>query len=111
MTISFALRYAMPLSDDQLTNLTALARLAPPEAPAALRDDLEQILAYVQRLAAHDDPAVAPLRHPNLPGDAVEPESLRSDEVGVGLTPDELAALAPSWREGRIEVPRTVEHD
>lgn len=101
----------MPFSDEQLRDLAALARLAEPEEPAALRQDLAKILAYVERLAPFDDPEALPLRHPNLADDASAPETLRPDLRGEGLNASELASLAPQWREERFEVPRTVDHD
>ena len=101
----------MPISDSQLAELAALARLAPPAEPERVRNDLASILAYVDRLAAFDDPSVAPLRQPNLAGDAIEPDALRPDATaGEGLSAAQLASLAPGWREERFEVPRTVEH-
>jgi aspartyl/glutamyl-tRNA(Asn/Gln) amidotransferase C subunit len=101
----------MPLNDQQLSDLAALARLAEPERPAALREDLARILAYVERLAAFDDPLASPLRHPNLDGDDSDRASLRPDRPAQGMTTAELESLAPRWREGRFEVPRTVDHD
>lgn len=101
----------MALSDDQISAIAALARLAEPAEPEALRRDLQRILGYFDRLADHDDPRVAPLRHPNVGDATVSPDMLRADVMALGLEPAVLAALAPAWREERFEVPRTVEHD
>lgn len=100
-----------PLDDEQLQALTRLARLDLTTGEReALRQDLERILDYVDRLAAFDDPAAEPLRHPNA-DDGVEPAGLRSDVTQNGLPRSVLRALAPAWRDDRIEVPRTVEQD
>lgn len=100
------------LDDDHLQALARLARLELGDADrAALRRDLERILTYVERLAAFDDPAVPPLRHPNLAGPALVPDALRPDLPRAGLPRAALAAIAPAWRGDRVEVPRTVEHD
>jgi aspartyl-tRNA(Asn)/glutamyl-tRNA(Gln) amidotransferase subunit C len=105
------------LDDDQLQALARLARLdLTTDDREALGADLERILAYVERLAAFDDPAVEPLRHPNLEAGGGEPaglrpDDLRPDEPRRGLRRSALEALAPAWRDDRIEVPRTVEQD
>ena len=99
------------LDDAQLQALTRLARLDLTTGEReALRHDLERILDYVDRLAAFDDPAAQPLRHPNA-GDGAELTSLRSDVTLTGLPRAALEALAPAWRDDRVEVPRTVEQD
>ena len=100
------------LDDDQLQALARLARLDLTTADReALGADLERILAYVERLAAFDDPAVEPLRHPNLEAGGDEPACLRPDVPLGGLQRAALEALAPAWRDDRFEVPRTVEQD
>ncbi len=105
------------LDDDQLQALARLARLDLTTADReALGADLERILAYVERLAGFDDPAVEPLRHPNLEvGDGEpaghRPDDLRPDVARSGLPRSALEALAPAWRDDRFEVPRTVEQD
>ena len=105
------------LDDDQLQALARLARLdLTTEDREALGTDLERILAYVERLAAFDDPGVEPLRHPNLGADGGEPAGLRPDDLRpdvplTGLPRAALEALAPAWRDDRFEVPRTVEQD
>jgi aspartyl/glutamyl-tRNA(Asn/Gln) amidotransferase C subunit len=97
-------------------DLDALAQLARLDLTGvdrvALRADLERVLGYVDRLAAFDDPSIEPLRHPALGAAvAVEPADLRPDATAPGLATDVIAALAPAWREGRVEVPRTVDQD
>ena len=100
------------LDDDQLRALARLARLDLTTADReALGADLERILDYVERLAAFDDPSAEPLRHPNLETDGGEPADLRPDVPVTGLPRTALEALAPAWRDDRVEVPRTVEQD
>ncbi len=99
------------LDDEQLQALTRLARLETTAGEReALRHDLERILDYVDRLAAFDDPFAQPLRHPNA-GDGAEAAGLRDDVPLAGLPRTALEALAPAWRDERVEVPRTVEQD
>ncbi|MDA0700026.1 MAG: Asp-tRNA(Asn)/Glu-tRNA(Gln) amidotransferase subunit GatC [bacterium] len=105
----------MPRLDDRA--LDALARLARLDLSGvdrdALRSDLESVLGYVDRLAAFDEPGTEPLRHPAL-GDAaasLDAGALRPDAPLPGLPTDALAALAPAWRDGWVEVPRTVDQD
>ena len=100
------------LDDDQLQALARLARLDLTTADReALGADLTRILDYVERLAAFDDPATEPLRHPNQGAGGLEPASLRPDAPDAGLPRAALEALAPAWRDDRVEVPRTVEQD
>ena len=105
----------MPHLDD--LDLDALAQLARLDLAGvdrdALRRDLERVLTYVDRLAEVDDPAIEPLRHPALErADApLDPGTLRPDAPSPGLPTVALMALAPAWREGRVEVPRTVDQD
>jgi aspartyl-tRNA(Asn)/glutamyl-tRNA(Gln) amidotransferase subunit C len=100
------------LDDEQLKALARLARLDLTTADReALGADLERILDYVERLAAFDDPSAEPLRHPNLEVGGGEPAGLRADVPVAGLPRTALEALAPAWRDGRVEVPRTVEQD
>lgn len=102
------------LDDRDLDALAHLARLDLTGVDrGALRADLERVLGYVDRLEAFDDPSVEPLRHPALGvAAAVEAAGLRPDTPTTpGLAASALEALAPVWREGRFEVPRTVDQD
>lgn len=100
----------MPRLDDAaLDHLAALARLDLHEADRdALRRDLQRVLDYVDRLAAHDDPTARPLRHPAHDGRPVAPAALRADRPVA--TP---SALDPTVerRDGHVVVPRTVDAD
>jgi aspartyl-tRNA(Asn)/glutamyl-tRNA(Gln) amidotransferase subunit C len=101
------------LDDRELDALAQLARLDLTGVDrVALRADLERVLGYVDRLEAFDDPSVEPLRPPALGAAAtVEPAGLRPDAPAPGLTTSAVQALAPAWRDGRVEVPRTVDQD
>ncbi|MBW6455970.1 MAG: hypothetical protein K0A98_08775 [Trueperaceae bacterium] len=117
----------MPHLDDE--QLQALARLARLDLTAADREalgsDLERILDYVAGLAAFDDPSAKPLRHPNLGAGGepaglqpagllpagLLPDDLRPDVPAAGLPRSALEAMAPAWRDDRVEVPRTVDQD
>jgi aspartyl/glutamyl-tRNA(Asn/Gln) amidotransferase C subunit len=104
------------LDDERLQALARLARLDLTTADReALGADLERILDYVERLATFDDPTTEPLRHPNQGGSGepagVQPGDLRPDAPVDGLPRSALEALAPAWRDDRVEVPRTVEQD
>jgi aspartyl/glutamyl-tRNA(Asn/Gln) amidotransferase C subunit len=101
------------LDDRDLDTLAQLARLDVADADrAALRGDLERVLTYVDRLAEFDDPGVEPLRHPSFgAAAAVAATDLRADVPRRGLPTSVLEALAPAWRDGRVEVARTVDQD
>ena len=113
---------AVPRLDDAaLDALAALARLdLAPADRDGLRHDLQRILDYVDRLAAADDPSVPPLRWPRPGAAEVEPGDLRSDverppprsaRAPADGSASQLADLATAWRDGRFEVPRTVDAD
>lgn len=100
------------LDDAHLDHLAGLARVALAVGERdAVRADLERVLDYVARLAAFDDPAVAPLRHPAHDGAPLEPAALRADVAPA--SDEEPSALDPALerREGRVVVPRTVDVD
>jgi aspartyl-tRNA(Asn)/glutamyl-tRNA(Gln) amidotransferase subunit C len=101
------------LDDRDLDALAHLARLDLTGVDrVALRADLERVLGYVERLEAFDDPAVEPLRHPAQgAAAAIEPADLRPDAPVPGLATSAVQRLAPAWRDGRVEVPRTVDQD
>ena len=101
------------LDDRDLDDLAQLARLDLADTDrAALRHDLERVLTYVDRLAGFDDPGVEPLRHPSFGATAaVAAADLRADVPRQGLPTAVLEALAPAWRDGRVEVARTVDQD
>ena len=99
------------LDDAELAHLATLARLdLDPSQRADLRADLEKVLAYVDRLADFDDPAVRPLRHPAHDGAPVDVRHLRRDRPAASDPPDPFDP-ASERREGRVVVPRTVEAD
>jgi aspartyl-tRNA(Asn)/glutamyl-tRNA(Gln) amidotransferase subunit C len=97
------------LDDADLEHLADLARLDLSGVDrAALRADLETVLDYVDRLAAVDDPSVAPLRHPTHDATLPTPDDLRAD-VARATTGALPAAL--ERRGGRVVVPRTLDAD
>jgi aspartyl-tRNA(Asn)/glutamyl-tRNA(Gln) amidotransferase subunit C len=104
----------MPRLDDaDLEHLAALARLdLDPTRRDALRADLEKVLGYVDRLAAFDDPSVAPLRHPAHDGAPLDVRRLRRDDLDPNA-PDASSPIgaAVERRDGRVVVPRTVDAD
>jgi aspartyl/glutamyl-tRNA(Asn/Gln) amidotransferase C subunit len=106
----------MPITDEQLRALATLAQLELGGDAASLRQDLERILAYVDRLKDFDDPNIEPLLHPNLGAGGIDVSELRGDPIDAAGNPEGLSRatledFAPRWREGRFEVPRTVEHE
>ncbi len=99
------------LDDAELDHLADLARLDLAGADRAARvADLERVLAYVDRLAAADDPTLEPLRHPAHDGAPLRPVDLRADVAEQGLSRTDLEALTP-LRDGRVVVPRTLDVD
>jgi aspartyl-tRNA(Asn)/glutamyl-tRNA(Gln) amidotransferase subunit C len=97
----------MPLTDADLDHVADLARLdLAADDREALRVDLERLLAYVALLQEADVEGVEPMLRPALALDV-----LRDDVVRPGIGAAALEALAPAWRDGRLQVPRTVDQD
>jgi aspartyl-tRNA(Asn)/glutamyl-tRNA(Gln) amidotransferase subunit C len=97
----------MALHDDDLEHLADLARLdLDADTKAALRSDLERLIGYVQRLQEVDVEGVQPMLRPH---DRVD--VLRDDDITTTSARDALERLAPAWRDGRVQVPRTVDQD
>ena len=94
----------MPLSDDDVREVAQLARLAlSDEEVATCRQELDQVLAYMERLAAVDVSGVQPAPYPF---DTVLP--LRADEVRPGLTNEQLVENAPDADDGQLVVPKVI---
>ncbi len=97
----------MALSDAELAHLLTLARLElDDDEVAAIEDDLNQILAYVDRLGELDLDGVEPLARPLPHG-----PSLRDDVRAEGMDRDRGLALGRSIEDGFFRVPRTVDED
>lgn len=95
----------MAIDEQTLERLAQLARLdLPLEARAALRRELEGILALVDALRAIDVTGVPPLAHPHEAA-----AGLREDRAVETPHGDDLLALSPHAQGGYYTVPRVVE--
>lgn len=95
----------MSLDQKQVQHIARLARLKVPEAElAALGDELNNILGFMEQLNAVNTEGVAPLSSvvgQNMP--------LRPDVVTEGDQPDAILANAPAKAEHFFVVPKVVE--
>lgn len=99
----------MSLQSGQINKIAALSRLklAADQAPA-LEQQLNNIMALADRLAAEDTTGVAPLSHPLA---IIAPVALRLREDAVTETDRRQAnmANAPAAQDGLFLVPRVIE--
>lgn len=94
----------MQVDDELVLRLARLAKLElPPNGVAALRHDLEKILAMVEKLDDLDLDGVEPLRYVTEINDAQRP-----DRVGDHLHRDRALAGAPEHTDGFFKVPRVI---
>lgn len=95
----------MRISDETMKTVMELAKLTvPEEEKKVVRQDLENILGFMERLKEPDTEGVEPMPHV-LPLENV----FREDAVGGGQSREELLENAPVKKEGCFVVPRTVE--
>ncbi|MFN4327406.1 MAG: Asp-tRNA(Asn)/Glu-tRNA(Gln) amidotransferase subunit GatC [Limnobacter sp.] len=99
----------MSLQSGQINKIAALSRLklAADQAPA-LEQQLNNIMALADRLAAEDTTGVEPLSHPLA---IIAPVALRLREDAVTETDRRQAnmANAPAAQDGLFLVPRVIE--
>ena len=95
----------MAVDKDTVAHIAKLARIRVPEAQqAALSEELNSILAWVEQLAELDTEGVAPMTS------VVEMSPpLRDDAVADGGIPDEVVKNAPETVHGFFVVPKVVE--
>ncbi len=94
----------MALSREEVLHVAELARLSlGPEEVELFTRQLNDILAYVEKLQELDTNGVVPLAH-------VIPvfNAFREDEVRAGLPLEEALANAPAREEGSFLVPRVI---
>ena len=90
-----------PLTPELVRAVARLARLSVPEPDLpGVADDLASVLQYAQRLAALDLDAVEPLATP-----LERPITLRQDQPGPVMSPEQVLAIAPARFEGFVSVP------
>ena len=93
------------LSLEQVAHIAELARieLTEPEA-LAMREQLNGILAMVDRMAAADTAGVEPMSHPQQ-----AMQRLREDRVTEADRREAYQALAPAVEDGLYLVPKVIE--
>ena len=94
----------MALSREEVLHVAELARLSlGPEEVELFTRQLNDILAYVEKLQEPDTKGVAPLAH-------VIPvfNAFREDEVKEGLPLEEALKNAPAREDGNFRVPRVI---
>jgi len=93
------------ITREEVARVARLARLALSDNELdALRDDLDAILGYVEKLAELDVSEVEPTTH------AIPLEMpVRQDEVVQTLSRDEVLSNAPQVEEGMFKVPTILE--
>ena len=94
----------MALTPEEVRHVAELARLSlGPDETEIFTRQLNDILAYVEKLQELDTAGVVPLAH-------VIPvfNAFREDEVKEGLAPDEALDNAPAREEGHFVVPRVI---
>jgi aspartyl-tRNA(Asn)/glutamyl-tRNA(Gln) amidotransferase subunit C len=93
------------LSLEQVTRIADLARLElSPAETAAMQQQLNGILAMVDRMSAVDTKGVEPMSHPQ---EAVQ--RLRDDAVTEGDRREAFQAIAPAVEDGLYLVPKVIE--
>ena len=94
----------MALNREEVLHVAHLARLSlKPEEIELFTRQLNDILAYVEKLQELDTSGVVPMAH------AVPVfNALRADEVTDGLTRDQALDNAPAREEGSFLVPRVI---
>ena len=93
------------LSLDQIAKIAELARLElPPAAAAALQQELNGILAMVDRMQAVDTRGVEPMSHPQQ-----AMQRLREDEAVERDRREAFQAIAPETEDGLYLVPKVIE--
>ena len=94
----------MKITLEEVRRVASLAHLElEEEDQERLRDDLEQILAYVEKLNELDTSGVPPAIGTTSTG-----TGLREDRAGGSLPPDEALANAPESGKGHFKVPRVL---
>jgi len=93
------------LSLDQIAKIAELARLElSPAAAAALQQELNGILAMVDRMQAVDTAGVEPMSHPQQ-----AMQRLREDAVTERDARASYQAIAPAVEDGLYLVPKVIE--
>ena len=93
------------LSLDQIAKIAELARLElPAAAAAALQQELNGILAMVDRMQAVDTQGVEPMSHPQQ-----AMQRLREDGVTERDQREKYQANAPATEDGLYLVPKVIE--
>jgi aspartyl-tRNA(Asn)/glutamyl-tRNA(Gln) amidotransferase subunit C len=93
------------LSLDQIAKIAELARLELSATDAAaLQQDLNGILAMVDRMQAVDTRAIEPMSHPQQ-----AMQRLREDHVTERDQRDKHQAIAPATEDGLYLVPKVIE--
>ena len=93
------------LSLEQIAKIAELARLELPAADAAaMQQQLNGILAMVDRMQAVDTQGVEPMSHPQ---EAMQ--RLREDQVSERDDRAAFQAIAPAVEDGLYLVPRVIE--
>ena len=95
----------MKISRAEVEHVSRLARLALTDQELdALRQDMDQILVYVEQLNQLDTTDIVPMAH------AVPMENaFRADEIRTGFTREQALANAPDPSPSGFRVPRVIE--
>ena len=93
------------LSLDQIAKIAELARLEmPAAAAAALQQELNGILAMVDRMQAVDTKGIEPMSHPQQ-----AMQRLREDKASEPDLREKYQDLAPATEDGLYLVPKVIE--
>lgn len=87
-----------------IDKLAKLSRLSfNPEEKKAIQQDLEKMIAFVEKLQEVDTTGVEPLTHM-----AILENVMRADMVSAGLSQEEALRNAANSGEGFFKVPRVI---
>jgi aspartyl-tRNA(Asn)/glutamyl-tRNA(Gln) amidotransferase subunit C len=93
------------LSRDQISRIADLARLElTADEAAAMQQQLNDILAMVDRMAAVDTEGIEPMSHPQA-----LTQRLREDAATEGDERERFQSVAPQVEDGLYLVPRVID--
>ncbi len=94
----------MPITLEVVEKMARLAKLRFDDAEKArLAQQLDQIVAHVEKINELDTEGIEPSAHP-----VAVPPVLRQDAVQPGLTREEALANAPARHAGYFSVPKVI---